>query len=55
MDGIARKLLAGEIADGSVIEVKASADGLEIGKAVVHQEKASPKEREGPAPKAAGG
>jgi ATP-dependent Clp protease ATP-binding subunit ClpB len=36
MDGIARKLLAGEIADGSVIEVKASADGLEIGKALVH-------------------
>jgi ATP-dependent Clp protease ATP-binding subunit ClpB len=36
MDGIARKLLAGEIADGSVIEVKASADGLEIGKAVVN-------------------
>jgi ATP-dependent Clp protease ATP-binding subunit ClpB len=36
MDNIARKLLAGEIADGSVIEVKASADGLEIGRALVH-------------------
>jgi ATP-dependent Clp protease ATP-binding subunit ClpB len=36
MDNIARKLLAGDIADGSVIEVKASADGLEIGKALVH-------------------
>jgi ATP-dependent Clp protease ATP-binding subunit ClpB len=36
MDSIARKLLAGDIADGSVIEVKASADGLEIGKALVH-------------------
>jgi ATP-dependent Clp protease ATP-binding subunit ClpB len=36
MDNIARKLLAGEIEDGSVIEVNASADGLEIGKALVH-------------------
>jgi ATP-dependent Clp protease ATP-binding subunit ClpB len=36
MDNIARKLLAGDIADGSVIEVKASADGLEIGEALVH-------------------
>jgi ATP-dependent Clp protease ATP-binding subunit ClpB len=36
MDNIARKLLAGEVEDGSVIEVKASADGLEIGRALVH-------------------
>ncbi|MDP1632411.1 MAG: ATP-dependent chaperone ClpB [Caulobacter sp.] len=36
MDPIARKLLAGEMADGSVIEVTADADGLVIGKARVH-------------------
>jgi ATP-dependent Clp protease ATP-binding subunit ClpB len=36
MDNIARKLLAGEIADSSVIEVKAGDHGLEIGKAQVH-------------------
>ena len=36
MDPIARKLLAGEMADGSVIEVSADADGLVIGKARVH-------------------
>ncbi len=36
VDPIARKLLAGEIEDGSVIGVSAGADGLEIGKARVH-------------------
>ena len=36
VDPIARKLLAGEIADGSVIHVSAGEDGLEIGKAAVH-------------------
>ena len=36
MDGIARKLLAGELADSSVIAVTVSGDGLEIGKAVVN-------------------
>ena len=36
IDPIARKLLAGELADGSIIDVTASADGLEIGKARVH-------------------
>ena len=36
VDPIARKLLAGEIEDGSVIAVSAGADGLEIGKARVH-------------------
>ena len=36
VDPIARKLLAGEIADGSVISVSAGPDGLEIGKAAVH-------------------
>jgi len=36
VDPIARKLLAGELADGSVIEVSAGEDGLEIGKARVH-------------------
>jgi len=36
VDPIARKLLAGEIADGSVISVSAGEDGLEIGKAQVH-------------------
>jgi len=36
VDPIARKLLAGEIADGSVISVSAGEDGLEIGKAAVH-------------------
>lgn len=36
VDPIARKLLAGEIADGSVIAVSAGGDGLEIGKARVH-------------------
>jgi len=36
VDPIARKLLAGEIEDGSVIAVSAGAEGLEIGKARVH-------------------
>jgi ATP-dependent Clp protease ATP-binding subunit ClpB len=36
VDPIARKLLAGEVADGSVIEVHGSNDGLVIGKAQVH-------------------
>jgi ATP-dependent Clp protease ATP-binding subunit ClpB len=36
VDPIARKLLAGEIADGSVIAVSAGEGGLEIGKARVH-------------------
>jgi len=36
VDPIARKLLAGEIADGAVIQVSAGEDGLEIGKAAVH-------------------
>jgi len=36
VDPIAKKLLAGEIADGSVIGVSAGSDGLEIGKARVH-------------------
>mgnify|MGYP003664119397 FL=1 len=36
VDPIARKLLAGEIEDGSVIGVTAGADGLEIGKVRVH-------------------
>jgi len=36
VDPIARKLLAGELEDGSVIQVGAGAEGLEIGKAKVH-------------------
>ena len=36
IDPIARKLLAGDLADGSVIGVSAGAGGLEIGKARVH-------------------
>ncbi|WP_369061140.1 ATP-dependent chaperone ClpB [Caulobacter sp. 73W] len=36
VDPIARKLLGGDLADGSVIEVHAGQDGLEIGKAAVH-------------------
>ena len=36
VDPIARKLLAGDIEDGSVIGVTAGADGLEIGKVRVH-------------------
>ncbi|RZJ43344.1 MAG: AAA family ATPase, partial [Brevundimonas sp.] len=36
VDPMARKLLAGEIADGSVIAVSAGDGGLEIGKARVH-------------------
>jgi ATP-dependent Clp protease ATP-binding subunit ClpB len=36
VDPIARKLLAGELEDGAVIDVHASADGLEIGRAKVH-------------------
>ena len=36
VDPIAKKLLAGELADGSVIAVSAGSDGLEIGKARVH-------------------
>jgi len=36
VDPIARKLLAGDLEDGSVIQVGASAEGLEIGKAKVH-------------------
>jgi len=36
VDPIARKLLAGELEDGAVIDVSASAEGLEIGRAKVH-------------------
>ena len=36
VDPIARKLLAGEIEDGSVIAVSAGEGGLEIGRARVH-------------------
>ena len=36
MDLIARKLLAGEIADSSVLEVTPGDDGLEVGKATVN-------------------
>ncbi|WP_421730921.1 ATP-dependent chaperone ClpB [Brevundimonas sp.] len=36
VDPIAKKLLAGELEDGSVIAVSAGSDGLEIGKARVH-------------------
>ena len=36
VDIIARKLLAGDLADGSVIDVTAGEDGLQIGKAMVH-------------------
>jgi ATP-dependent Clp protease ATP-binding subunit ClpB len=36
MDLIARKLLAGEIADGSVIEATAGEDGLKVGKVLVN-------------------
>ncbi|WP_312781315.1 ATP-dependent chaperone ClpB [Brevundimonas sp.] len=36
VDPMARKLLAGEIEDGSVVAVSAGPDGLEIGKARVH-------------------
>jgi ATP-dependent Clp protease ATP-binding subunit ClpB len=36
IDPIARKLLAGDLEDGSVIDVKAAEDGLEIGRARVH-------------------
>jgi ATP-dependent Clp protease ATP-binding subunit ClpB len=36
IDPIARKLLAGELEDGAVIDVHAGADGLEIGRARVH-------------------
>ena len=36
VDPIARKLLAGELVDGSVIGVSAGDGGLEIGKALVH-------------------
>ncbi|HEV7351695.1 MAG TPA: ATP-dependent chaperone ClpB [Brevundimonas sp.] len=36
VDVLARKLLAGEIEDGSVVSVSAGADGLEVGKVRVH-------------------
>ena len=36
VDPIARKLLAGELEDGAVIDVHAGNDGLEIGRAKVH-------------------
>ncbi|MFO1015550.1 MAG: ATP-dependent chaperone ClpB, partial [Caulobacteraceae bacterium] len=36
VDPIARKLLAGDLADGSVIQVGAGDDGLNIGKATVN-------------------
>jgi ATP-dependent Clp protease ATP-binding subunit ClpB len=36
VDPIARKLLGGELADGSVIDVHNGGDHLEIGKAAVH-------------------
>jgi ATP-dependent Clp protease ATP-binding subunit ClpB len=36
IDPIARKLLEGGLADGAVIDVHGSGDGLEIGRAKVH-------------------
>jgi ATP-dependent Clp protease ATP-binding subunit ClpB len=36
MDLIARKLLAGELADGAVLDVRAGEDGLELGKVLVN-------------------
>jgi ATP-dependent Clp protease ATP-binding subunit ClpB len=36
IDPIARKLLQGDLADGSVIDVHGGGEGLEIGKAKVH-------------------
>ena len=36
MDPIAKKLLAGDLIDGSVIQVGASEDGLEIGRATLN-------------------
>jgi ATP-dependent Clp protease ATP-binding subunit ClpB len=36
MDLVAKKLLAGEIADGSVVDVHAGDDGLEVGKVLVN-------------------
>ena len=36
VDPIARKLLAGDLEDGAVIDVSADADGLIIGRAKVH-------------------
>ena len=36
VDPIARKLLAGDLEDGAVIDVRAGGDGLEIGRAKVH-------------------
>jgi ATP-dependent Clp protease ATP-binding subunit ClpB len=36
VDPIARKLLAGELEDGAVIEVSNGGDKLEIGRAAVH-------------------
>ena len=36
IDPIARKLLAGDLEDGAVIDVQAGQDGLEIGRAKVH-------------------
>ncbi|HEV2531365.1 ATP-dependent chaperone ClpB [Phenylobacterium sp.] len=36
VDPIARKLLAGDLADGAVIDVEAGEDGLQIGRAKVH-------------------
>ena len=36
VDGVARRLLSGELLDGSVIHVGAGEGGLEFGKAVVH-------------------
>jgi len=36
IDPIARKLLAGDLADGAVIDVHGGAEGLEIGRAKVH-------------------
>ena len=35
-DPVARKLLAGDLEDGAVIDVHAGSDGLEIGRAKVH-------------------
>jgi ATP-dependent Clp protease ATP-binding subunit ClpB len=36
VDPFARKLLAGELEDGAVLEVSAGQDGLVIGRAKVH-------------------
>jgi hypothetical protein len=46
IDPIARKLLAGDLLDGAVIQVTADQEGLEIGRATLTACRSNPTDRE---------